>query len=180
MKLTTKTITQCAIFSAFISLMSVITVPIGIIPVTLGLLGVMLAAVILGCKRSVISVIVYILLGAIGIPVFSGFKGGVQVLAGPTGGYITSYILAAALIGFVSDRVKSNGILAAAILFIASCLGTVICYTVGTIQFMFVSGNDLHTALAKCVTVFIPIDILKSIMAVFVGTAVKKRLHYFD
>ncbi len=180
MKLTTKTMTQCAIFSAFISLMSVITVPIGIIPVTLGLFGVMLAAVILGCKRSVISVIVYILIGAIGIPVFSGFKGGVQVLAGPTGGYITSYILAAALIGFVSDRVKGNGILAAAVLFIASCLGTVICYTLGTLQFMLISGNDFHTAVAKCVTIFIPVDIFKAMMAALIGTAVKKRLHYFD
>lgn len=180
MKLSTKTITQCAIFSALISVMSVITIPIGVIPVTLGLFGVMLAAIILGWRKSAISVLVFILTGAAGLPVFSGFKGGAQVLAGPTGGYISSYILVAAVIGFVSDRVKSNGGFAVLILFLASCFGTVICYTVGTLQFMFISGNDIHTALAKCVTVFIPVDILKSLMAAFIGVAVKKRLRFFD
>ena len=151
MKLSTKTLTQCAVFSAIISILSVITIPIGIIPVTLGLFGIMLAAIILGCRRSVLSVLIFILIGAVGIPVFSGFKGGPQVLTGPTGGYITSYIFVSMFIGFISDKVKSNGILSVVILF-----------------------------LAKCVTIFIPFDILKSVMAAFIGTAVKKRLRFFN
>ncbi len=180
MKMSTKTLTQCAVFSAIISILSVITIPIGIIPVTLGLFGIMLAAIILGCRRSVLSVLIFILIGAVGIPVFSGFKGGPQVLTGPTGGYITSYIFVSMFIGFISDKVKSNGILSAVILFLACCFGTVICYTLGTLQFMAISGNDIKTALAKCVTIFIPFDILKSVMAAFIGTAVKKRLRFFN
>ena len=180
MKLKTKTITQCAVFAAVISVMSVITIPIGIIPVTMGLFGIMLTAVILGCRRSTIATLIFIFIGIIGIPVFSGFKGGPQVLLGPTGGYITSYITAAMFIGLVSDKLKSNGAASAAILIVACCVGTAICYTFGTAQFMLISGNDINTALSKCVTVFIPFDVLKSVMAAFIGVALKKRLRIFD
>ena len=84
----TKTIVICAIFAALMCVFSVITVPTGIIPVTLGTLGIMLTAVILGSKKGAVSVAVFILLGIVGLPVFSGFKGGIQVIFGPTGGYI--------------------------------------------------------------------------------------------
>ena len=82
----TKTIAVCAIFAAIMCVFSVITVPIGPVPVTLGFFGVMITSVILGARRGAVSVAVFILMGAVGLPVFSGFKGGFEVLLGPTGG----------------------------------------------------------------------------------------------
>lgn len=176
MKLTTKEITQSAVFAAVICVMSVITIPVGVIPITLGLFGIMITAVMLGAKKGLLSVLIYILAGAIGLPVFSGFKGGFQVLAGPTGGYISSYILVALVIGFVSDKIKSRGLTEYILIFISCCIGIVICYALGTVQFMAVSGSNLEDALAKCVILFIPFDLIKALAAAVLGITVKKRL----
>ena len=179
MKLTTKEITQSAIFAAVIAIMSVITIPVGVIPITLGLFGIMLTAIMLGAKKGFLSVLIFILAGAIGLPVFSGFKGGFQVLAGPTGGYISSFILVALFIGFVSDRIKMRGFVEYVIIFLACCVGVVICYALGTVQFMAVSGSSLQDALAKCVLLFIPFALIKAAAATFLGITVKKRLKIF-
>lgn len=176
MKLKTKDMLQCAIFAAILCVFSVITVPLGIIPVTLGLLGILLCAVILGAKKSVTAVLVFILLGAIGLPVFSSFKGGIQVLTGPTGGYITGYIFTALFVGFCSDRLLHNSMRAAILLFL-SCLGGVfICYLLGTLQYMLVAKQSLLQGLSLCVFPFIPFDILKCILACVIGIPVRKRL----
>ena len=176
MKLTTKEITLSAVFAAIICVMSVITIPVGVIPITLGLFGIMITAVMLGAKKGLLSVLIFILAGAIGLPVFSGFKGGFQVLAGPTGGYISSYILVALVIGFVSDKVKSHGLTEYIFIFLSCCIGIAICYAIGTAQFMAVSGSNLQDALAKCVILFIPFDLIKALAATFLGITVKKRL----
>ena len=106
-----KTMVICAIFAAILCVFSVLTIPIGPVPISMGILGVMLTAIILGPKKGTIAVIVYILLGAVGLPIFSGFKGGFQVLLGPTGGYIWSYIIVALFIGFLTINKKTNGLL---------------------------------------------------------------------
>ena len=178
MKLTTKELTQSAIFTALICVMSIITIPIGIVPVTLSLLGVMLAAVILGTKKGVVSVLIYILCGLIGLPVFSGFKGGIQVIVGPTGGYIYSYLLTALIIGVVSDKLKPNGIMAYVITFFSCCFGILFCYLFGTLHFAAVTDVSLSDAFFKCVAIFIPFDIIKAVVASFVGNIVKKRLKF--
>ena len=168
----TKSMVICAVFSAILCIFSVLTVPIGTVPVSLSTLAVMLTAIILGPKKSSISVIIYILLGCVGLPVFSGFKGGFQVLVGPTGGYIWSYIFMALLIGSVSKKYANNK----TIIFISCIASIIICYILGTIQFTLVQTLSFISALSVCVLPFIPFDIMKAILAVLFGITLKNRL----
>lgn len=171
------TMTECAIFAALLCIFSPITVPIGPIPISMGLFAVMLTAVILGWKKGVLSVIVYLLIGLCGVPLFSGGKGGLAAFVGPTGGYIWSYVLMAIVIGFLSQKEWKNKILSILIPFLACLLGIIICYTLGTIQFMNVANYSLTKALAVCVYPFIPLDLLKALGAALLGTGVRKNLN---
>ncbi len=176
MKMRTRNITLCALFTAVMCVLCVITIPIGPVPITLGTLGIMLTAVILGHKRGTASVLAYILLGAVGLPVFSGFKGGFQVLIGPTGGYIWSYIIMAFLIGFASRTLPKNKWTAMLKIFIACIAGIAVCYALGTVQFMFVQKTNLTQSLMMCVAPFIPFDAVKAVVAVYLGYTVRKAL----
>lgn len=172
----TKNVVLCALFAAILAVLAVMTVPIGPVPVTLGVLGVMLAAVILGPKKGTVSVLVYILLGAVGLPVFSGFKGGFGVLLGPTGGYVWSYIIMALFIGALTKKLPENKWLARFQIFAVCLGGVVICYAAGTVQFMAVSKTDLAKSLALCVIPFIPFDIAKAAVTAFVGLKLSEIL----
>lgn len=172
----TKTIVLCAIFAAILCIFSVMTIPIGIVPISMGIFGVMLTSIILGAKKGTISVIVYILLGAVGLPVFSGFKGGFQVLLGPTGGYVWSYILVALLIGLLTSKLPQNKWLAMLKTFIVCLIGIFLCYAAGTAQFMLVQKTDLIKSLTACVFPFIPFDIIKALIATYLGCTISKAL----
>ena len=172
----TKTMIVCALMAAVMCVCSVITVPIGPVPVTLGLFGVMIAAVILGGGKAAVATAVFILLGAVGLPVFSGFKGGFAVLVGPTGGYIWSYIPVALIIGFFAVKSFKNKWVTLAVIFGACLTGIAVCYTLGTIQFMAVTGNDLPKSLGLCVLPFISFDVAKAVIATVAGSAVRKAL----
>ncbi len=166
----------CALFAALLCVLAVITVPIGPVPVTLGVLGVMLTAVILGAKKGTVSVLVYLLIGAVGLPVFSGFKGGFAVLIGPTGGYAWSYILMALFIGAFTKKLPEKNVLAMLKIFIICLISVVICYAAGTVQFMAVQQTDLQKALTLCVIPFIPFDIAKAAITATIGLSVRKAL----
>lgn len=107
MKLKSRNITYTALLTAIIAIFSVISVPIGTVPISLGLLGVFIGAIALGPAISAMAVLVYLFIGAIGIPVFSGFQAGISVLVGPTGGYLFSYIAVAAITG-ICTRLASK------------------------------------------------------------------------
>ncbi len=173
--------TLCALFAAVICVLSPISIQIGPIPVSLGLLGVLLAASVLGPVRGMTSVLVFVLAGACGLPVFSGGRGGFSVLIGPTGGYIWGYLSAAVIAGIRSDRIKTdsrNGKIIASLLSVVTCItGTVICYFCGTVQYCFVADIGFIAALAACVIPFIPLDILKCIFAGIFGTELRRILH---
>lgn len=175
----TKTIVLCAIFAAVMCVFSVITIPTGIVPITMGFFGIMLTAVILGMKKGVISVVVFILLGAVGLPVFSGFKGGVQVLFGPTGGYIWGYIPMTAIIGLLASKLPENKWRAVLKMFLSCIAGIVICYALGTVQFMAVQEMGLVKSLAACVIPFIPFDLAKAALASYVGYTARNALGRF-
>lgn len=159
--------TVTALFAAVIAVASWISVPLPFtpVPINLATLAVALAGAVLGYKYGTISVLVYILLGAAGVPVFAGFTGGLGHIAGPTGGYIVGYLTAAFITGFVfrmtcRDKIKWYWAAAAAF------LGTVSCYLLGTIWFIILTGNGLAASMSMCVIPFIPGDIFK--IAVFV------------
>ena len=173
----TKDMVICALMAAVMCVISPFTIPIGPIPVSLGVLGVLLTAVILGWKRGTIATAVYLLLGLAGLPVFTGFRGGLAVFAGPTGGYAYSFILMAILTGFASDKlIHSRPALRYGGVFAACAVSAVICDTLGTVHYIAITGADLQYALAACFYPFIPIDTLKGAAATLLGLKVRSLL----
>lgn len=173
----TKNMVVCALMAAIMCVISPFTIPIGPIPVSLGVLGVLLTAVILGFKQGTIATAIYMLLGLAGLPVFTGFRGGLAVFAGPTGGYAYSFIIMAVLTGFVSDKlIRRRPAVRYAGVFAACAVSAVICDTLGTIHYMVVTDVDLQHALVACFYPFIPIDTLKSAVATILGLKVRAIL----
>lgn len=159
----TKKLVYCGLFSAVIAIMAMISLPLQPIPLNMALLGVLLAGGILGKKYGTISVLVYILLGLCGLPVFSGFRGGVGVIAGPTGGYIASYLIIAFLTGLVYEKTRKIKFAVPVML-----ISVLLCYAVGTAWYCYIMKSDVMSALALCVLPFIPSDIIKIVIALIV------------
>lgn len=161
-----------AMFAALIAVCSLISIPVGTVPVTLQTFAVCLAAAMLGFRRGTLSVLVYILLGAVGLPVFSGMKGGAGVLAGPTGGYIIGFILTAVTVGIAADRWGRRVFPLA----VSMVIGVLLCYAVGTAWFVTVTGTDFVGALSLCVVPFLLPDALKIALAVLLANRLDKAV----
>ncbi len=156
-----------AVFSALLCVLSPFTLPLGALPLSLSVFAVCCVTSVLG-KKGVISVLLYIVLGAIGLPVFAAFTGGIGVLAGPTGGYIVGYIPLAVLTGYASEKQKS--IYASLGL---SLLGLLACYICGFCRYVFVSEVSFWQGLTVSVFPFIIPDIIKISAGVFCGRKIK-------
>ncbi len=169
----TYNIVYIGLFACLIAVCSWITIP-GAVPFTLQTMGVFLAIGLLGGRRGTTAVLVYILLGAVGAPVFSGFKGGVGALLGPTGGYIIGFLASALLMwGMEAAFGKGKWVLA-----VSMVLGLMVCYVFGTVWFQVVytrGGNaiTLASVLLKCVVPFILPDLAK--IAVALGLTSRLR-----
>lgn len=155
-----------SMFTVIIAICSWISIP-SAVPFTLQTLGVFLAVGILGGKRGTMTVLVYILLGAVGLPVFSGFSGGIGILIGITGGYIIGF-LASALIMWGMECVFGKG---KKIQVISMFLGLLACYVVGTLWFMVVYTYQIGkvgilAVLGWCVVPFLIPDIIKIMLAI--------------
>ena len=164
--------------AAILVVCSWVSVQIGVVPVTLQTLGVCLVAGLFGWKRGTLSVLVYILLGALGLPVFSGFKGGAGILLGATGGYIIGFVFIALIVGLVSD--KSGAKLLP--LIIAMAAGIAVCYAFGTAWFALVYAQKgepktLGAILSMCVLPFLLPDIAKLALAALLTPRLKKRIN---
>ncbi len=158
------------IFAAVTAVCSWISIPLpSMIPINLAILGVLLSAGCLGFKCGTMSQIIYVLLGAIGVPVFAGFSGGFHVIAGPTGGYIIGYILCAMVVGFVSSRTKSVWALLGSMI-----AGVLVCYIFGTIWYIHLMNISFVAGLAQCMVPFLPGDALKIAAALFLITRLRK------
>ena len=154
-----------SILVVLITVCSWISIPLTV-PVTLQTFGVFTAVGLLGGKRGTLAVLVYILMGAIGIPVFSGFTGGIGILAGTTGGYIAGFLFSA-LIMWGMEKLFGGSIL---VLTGSMVLGLLVCYAVGTFWFMAVYAASsgavgILTVLGWCVFPFIIPDIAKIVLA---------------
>lgn len=166
-----------ALMVALMAICSWISIPMAV-PFTLQTFAVFVAAGLLGVKRGVLAVVVYILLGAVGLPVFSNMQGGIGILMGQTGGYIVGFVFLAAIEGWVAQRFKGNY----AALFISMIVGTAVCYAFGTAWFMqvYMSAKGpvgLMTVLGWCVFPFIIPDIAKMLLALVVIRRVAPHLH---
>lgn len=145
-----------AMFSAIICVCSLIHIDIGQVPITLQTFAVCVAAAMLGWKRGTLSVVIYILLGIVGLPVFSG-QGGFGVIAGPTGGYIIGFLFTALITGFAADKFERKLLP----LIVSMIFGILVCYLFGTLWFMFVTKTDFAAALGLCVIPFLIPDAVK-------------------
>lgn len=167
-------IVYIALFAVLIAICAWISVPTTV-PFTLQTFGIFLTVGLLGGKRGSMAVLVYILLGAAGIPVFSGFTGGIGRLLGNTGGYIVGF-LASALVMWALEKVMGRKTWALAVQMV---LGLIACYVIGTAWFMVVySGTSgtvgLMTVLGWCVIPFIIPDLIKIALAL----VLTKRLSF--
>lgn len=149
-----------------------VLLPISPVPVSLGTLAIYFVSLVLGRKKSVICVSLYLLLGFAGLPVFTGFTGGVGKLLGPTGGYMIGYLFMALICGYVTDRWSQN----IAIILCGMLLGTAVCYLFGTIWLTFQAKLTFPAALGIGVLPFLPGDFLKMGIAAAIGYQVRIRI----
>lgn len=170
---TTQRLTLAALMGALCAVLSQIQLPLPPVPMSLSLMAVYLAGALLGSAWGTAAIGGYVLLGAIGVPVFAGFSGGISILFGPTGGYLFGYILCAWLTGRITSALGFTR----RALWLAMAAGTLLCYLLGTGWFMFTSGTSLGGALAVCVLPFLPGDALKIALAVSLCLRLHRPLH---
>lgn len=161
-----------AIFAAMTAVLSQLTIPLPLIPITAQTLAVGLTATILGSRYGTLALIIYVLLGAFGLPVFSEAKGGLQVLVGTSGGYIFGFIATAYVTGLYLEKTKFN--LTNAI--IANLIGMLITLAMGTVQLKYVMDIPWDKAMAFGVTPFLVVGVIKAVLASVIGIKVRERL----
>lgn len=165
-----------AVMAALIAVCSWISIPTTV-PFTLQTFGVFLAVGLLGGKRGSIAVLIYILLGAVGLPVFAGFSGGVGILLGTTGGYIIGFLGSALLYWAITARLGTKPVVMA----VTMVLGLIVCYAFGTAWFMVVYAKNagavgLMTALGWCVFPFIIPDLCKIALAMGLSSRLARHV----
>ena len=172
----TRDMVLIALFTALIAVCAQITIP-GAVPFTLQTMGVFLAGSILGLKKGTASVLIYILLGAVGIPVFSNFTCGASAIIGPTGGYIIGFIAIAVITGFFSKRFAGRIFMTA----LGMTIGLLVCYVFGTLWFVLIynstkGGMGIIKALHICVFPFLLFDAAKIGIAAMLSAKLNKHI----
>lgn len=171
--MTTKRMTRIALCAAFLAPCAWLSVPTQP-PFTMQTFGIFLTLLLLGAKDGTIAIGLYILLGALGVPVFSGFNGGMGALMGPTGGYIVGFLLICLIFGLLCGKGAGLWLKALALL-----LGLAVCYAFGTLWFVKVYGDmkgpiSTLSALSMCVFPFIVPDLAKLALALWAGKRLEK------
>lgn len=197
MKNNIQKLTITALLAAFICMAGPIVIPVGVVPMSLANMAIYLAIILLDKKMAMISIVVYLLIGFVGLPVFSGFTGGAGKLLGPTGGYLIGYLVLSWTAGvmlekfLVTDRKKLSKKEAGAgkkynfnnvrtgKQILALAIGTIGLYFFGTLWLMYQSKLGVWAALSVGVLSFIPFDMIKIAAAVWLGNSIKKRSNFF-
>ena len=166
-----------AVCAALMAVCSWISIP-ATVPFTLQTFAVFCSLGLLGGRRGTAAILVYLLLGALGVPVFAGFRSGIGILFGTTGGYLLGFILMG-LVYWLGERLSMDS---RNIRIISMILGLLLCYAFGTAWFMFVYARQtgaiaLGTALAWCVVPFLLPDLVKMALALLLSGRLRKALH---
>jgi biotin transport system substrate-specific component len=169
MNMKTKTLVYIAVSAAILCVFSPWSIPIGLVPLSLATFAVYLIGAVSGHKKGSISILIFLLIGAVGVPVFSNFQGGLPKLIGPTGGYLIGYLPCGFISGLLVD--KLNGRKWAYPL--GMLLGTIILYLMGTAWFVYVTDYTFVAALAVCVLPFLIGDAIKILVASLTAIAVR-------
>ena len=163
-----------ALFAALLCVCAPFAIPIGPVPITLATLAVYLIALLQRPERAFLAVLLYVAIGAVGVPVFSGFTGGFDRIVGVTGGFIVGYPLCAVVVSLFAHLSKSRLRLLFRVL--GMLTGTILLYGVGTVWFILSTGTDRLSALGLCVVPFLPGDAIKIVLAFFLALFLEKPL----
>ena len=161
---------RCALFAALMAVCAWICVPLGDIAFTMQTLGLFLTLGILGGKWGTVSILSYLLLGAAGLPVFSGFRGGVGMLLGPTGGFLVGFLAMALLFWLIT------ALLGEKCRFFALLFGQLLCYGCGAAWFAFSTGNGIFPALMLCIVPYLLPDGVKLTLAWLLTKRLRRRM----
>ncbi len=172
--LSTKQMALIGVMTAVTCILGPIAIPLPISPVPISFtnLAIYLTVYVLGMKAGTISYLVYLLVGFAGLPVFSGFTGGVGKLAGPTGGYLVGFIFMAAIAGWMIDHFQGKYMIHV----LGMVIGTMVCYVFGTIWLAGQLGISFTAGLGVGVIPYLPGDAAKIILAVLVGPKLRKEI----
>jgi len=171
--ITLRGIVYASLFGALTAAGAYIIIPLPPVPITLQTLFMGLAAILLGSRLGALSQVVYIMLGIIGLPVFAGGTAGLGVLLGPTGGYLTGFVIAAYIIGWIVKLKESGGFA-----WISLCLlvGTLFVYLPGVLQLAFVARLTMAKALTVGVLPFLVGDLFKIALTALLAMKLRKNL----
>ncbi|MEG0541627.1 MAG: biotin transporter BioY [Angelakisella sp.] len=170
----TKNLTTASMMIAITAVCAQLMLPFGAVQFSMQVFAVFLAAALLPPLWSAGAMTAYLLLGAVGAPVFGGFRGGPSVLFGVTGGFIIAFPLMAGYISAILKRLKARRFLP---LLLIMCSSLVICYIVGCLWFAAVAGAPLSKALSVAVLPFIIPDVLKAALAAWLAIRLRKVIH---
>lgn len=179
-----------AMFAAVLGVIAPFSINIGPIPISFATMIVMIAAFALGAGKATASVGIYLLLGLVGVPVFSNWGAGAGKLFGPTGGYLIGYLFLSAIVGafaYLGKKCKMNSkdatrgtVLFYVLSVVGMLLGNAVLYFFGTAWYLLISeGKTLEIALTYCVIPFLPGDAIKCVVAVIVGPILAKTVDRF-
>ncbi len=171
-KVSTSTMAVVALMTAVLCVLSPFSIPIGPIPISLATFGLYLTVMILGRKRATWVCLLYLLIGFIGLPVYSNFSGGPVRLFGPTGGYLIGYLLLTIISGLIVDNFPKNRYLCG----LGLAIGTAVCYYVGTLWLAYQMKLSFLEALMIGVVPFLIGDIGKILIVVWIAPIIKRRI----
>ena len=166
--------TRAALMAAFTAVAAQISIPLEPVPFTLQVLAVVLTGLLLGPRYGALAMAVYVLVGAVGVPVFAGFRGGLGVLFGDTGGYLLAYPLAAAVAGLAARSAagasrRRRGLIVG---FLWGSGALAVIYALGATWLAVLAGLSPAAAVAAGVLPFVPFDLIKVGLAALVAVAV--------
>lgn len=170
MKKKSVSITFTALFTAVICITAQISFVTPTIPITLQILGICLCGYTLSVKQSLAAVVTYLLMGAVGLPVFSNFRGSAQILLGPTGGFLFGFILLALFCSLARNQKKSLSKI------LLSSVGLLLCHIIGTLQYSLVTGNGIWFSFLTSSFPFILKDAILVFLSYFMSKLIIKRL----
>ncbi|MEH7441458.1 biotin transporter BioY [Bacillus sp. JJ1122] len=161
-----------ALFAAIIGVLAQMTIPLPLVPITGQTLAIGLAATILGSRYGTISVLLYLFIGAVGVPVFAEFSGGFSKLVGPTGGYLVGFVPAAFIIGWVLEKTSFTFMNA----LIGNIIGMLITLIFGTVWLKIALDMSWTAAFTSGFVPFIIVGVIKAALASWIGIIVRNRL----
>ena len=173
-----KEMIKAAMFTVILAVVAQIAIPLPFSPIifTLSVAGVFLCGAMLRPLAAFLSVLAYILLGAIGIPVFAGFQGGVGVLVNVTGGFLFSFPCMAWVVAMILKIWKKSTFVSNTVAMVASL---VVCYAMGSLWYSFVSGVSYPVSLTLTVVPFIAFDLVKVVLVAGLAVILKRRFPVF-